>query len=311
MKKLILFIVSVLLSLNLTAQVNDSLSRYSITELDSLFKIQKKPEEQLPYALVMLQKGEKELDNKDTAFAKVLYKVGDTYQKLRDWPNATSYLEKAIAIWQVKMPLNPGHSNCLNSLGGVFYLQGKYEETNKHWQMALDIRKNINGIEHPDYASSLSNLGVLYRDMGDYKTAEPYYKQALVIRKNVLSELHPDYALSFNNLGNLYLDMGDYKTAESYHKQALAIRKKALGETHPDYARSLNSLGILYHKMGDYKTAESYYKQALAIIKNVLGDSHPDYAKSLNNLGTNNCTNLVLNQTPLWLMIAFDNCHIL
>ena len=285
MKNLTLFFSFFLLCLNLTAQVNDSLSRYSITELDSLFINKEHPEEQLIYALAMLKKGEKELDNKDTAFAKVLFKVGDTYRKLRDWPNATNYLDKAIAIWQKKMNLNPGHANCLNSLGGVFYFQGKYEETNKHWQMALDIRKNINGIEHPDYAQSLSNLGVLYKDMGDYKTAEDYYKKALAIYKKALGEKHPRYAISLNNLGALYKGMGDNKTAETYYKQALAISKNVLGEEHPEYATSLSNLGVLYHEIGDYKTAETYYKQALAIDNKALGEAHPDYANSLENFG--------------------------
>ena len=285
MKNLTLFFSCLLFCINLTAQENDSLSLYSIAELDSLFLKQKKPAEQLPYALAMLKKGEKELDNKDTAFAKVLYKVGDTYQNLRDWPNATKNLEKAITIWQEKMPLNTGHANCLNSLGKVWYYQGKYEDTKKYWLLCLEIRKKVLGEEHPDYARSLNGVGILYYLMGDYKLAEQYYKQSLAFMKKAFGEEHPDYAKGLNNLGTLYWQMGDYKSAEPYYKQALAFRKSVSGESHPDYAQSLSNLGNLYADMGDYKSAEPYFKQALVIYNNVLGETHQDHAKCLNNLG--------------------------
>ena len=97
MKNLVI-IVLLLLCSQLKAQ--DSLAYYTLVQLDSLYKNQKKPQEQLPYALALLQKGGKELDTKDTAYAKLLFNVGDTYQKLRDWPNATSYLEQSIAIFK-------------------------------------------------------------------------------------------------------------------------------------------------------------------------------------------------------------------
>jgi tetratricopeptide (TPR) repeat protein len=286
MKKILFFLTCILFCVKLTAQENDSLSRFSIAELDSLFKIQKKPVEQLPYALAILKKGEKELDNSDTAFAKILFKAGDTYQKLRDWPNATNYLEKAIAIWQEKMPLNPGHANCLHSLGNLWYYLGKYEDTKKYWQLCFETRKKVLGEEHPDYARSLGNLGVLYYQMGDYESAELYYKQTLAITMKIMGKEHPNYAASLNNLGVLYNDMGDYKSAETYYKQALVIKKIVLGESHPEYVGSLHNLGALYYKMGDYKSAETYYKQAMSIRKSVLGEMHPDYASSLNNLGT-------------------------
>jgi tetratricopeptide (TPR) repeat protein len=285
MKNFALVFCCLLLCLNLTAQENDSLSRYSIAELDSLFLKQKKPAEKLPLALAMLKKGEKELDKTDTAFAKILHKVGDTYGKLSDWLNATTNLEKAITIWQEKMPLNPGHVNCLNSLGAVYYYQVQYEKTKKYWLLCLEISKKVLGEGHPFYPECLDKLGFLYYHMGDYKSAESYSKQALDIRKNILGESHLDYGRSLNSLGILYLKMGDYKSAEPYYKQSLAILMNVLGQSHPYYAASLHNLGLLYYEIGDYKSAETNYKEALNIRKNVLGESHPDYALTLNNLG--------------------------
>ena len=285
MKKLILFIVCVLLSLNLTAQVNDSLSRYSIAELDSLFKIQKKPAEQLPYALAMLKKGEKEMEVNDTAFAKVLFKVGDTYQKLRDWPNATNYLEKAIAIWQEKMPLSPLHANCLQSQGTVYFYQEKYNYTELSWKKALEIRKIVFGEMHIEIASSFNGIGTLCIIKGDYKTAELNIKKAMEIIKHNLGEEQPNYASSINNLGLLYIDMGDYISAELCIEKSVEISKKVLGENHPKYASSLKSLAQLYRINGDFKSAEKYALQSLEIIRKNTGEEHPDYASNLDNLG--------------------------
>ncbi len=285
MKNKILIIFFLLLHLYLTAQKNNNLSRFSIKELDSLSIIQNKPEIQLNYVLEMVKKGKRQMNNYDTAFAKILFKTGEIYQQLRDWKNAKYYLEKAIAIWSVKMPLNIYYANSLIGLANVNYEMGDFSMVEHFYKKAIEIFKIVAGEEHPDYAMCLNYLGTFYFDRGDYQAAEEYFIPALKIRKIVFGEEHQFTARSLSNLGKLYSIKGDFKSAEQYIKQALEIRKKVLGENHPTYAISLNDLGGLYLDKGDYKFAEQYIKQALEIRKKVLGENHPSYASSLNNLG--------------------------
>ncbi len=275
------------LSIVLEAQVVDSiqLNKMSLTQLYSLFKSQNKPEEQLPFALAMLQKGEKELDTQDTAYARILFIVGGCYYKIGKNEEAKKYLSNSIKIWEHKEPLYPIYAGCLNSLGNLYSDMGDYKSAESLYLKSLEIRKKALGEMHPEYAGSLNNLGILYSDMGNYESAEPLYKKSLEIYKKALGEMHPDYALSLNNLGNLYYRMGDYKSAEPLYKQTLEIKKKALGEEHLDIANCFISLGNLYFDMGDYKSAEPLYKQTLEIKKKALGEEHPDIANCLISLG--------------------------
>ena len=150
---------------------------------------------------------------------------------------------------------------------------------------ALNIRKSVLGINHPDYALSLNNLGSIYSDIGDYKQAEKYYLEALEIRRSSLGVNHPGYAVSLHNLGTYYSAIGNYKKAEMYYLEALEIRKASFGVNHPVYAISLSNLGTLYSEVGNSPKAEKYYLKALELYKSSIGTHNIEYAQLVDNLG--------------------------
>ena len=47
-------------------------------------------------------------------------------------------------------------------------MRGDYQPAESCLSLAMKIRENALGKNHPDYASSLNNLGVLYQTLGDY-----------------------------------------------------------------------------------------------------------------------------------------------
>ena len=204
----------------------DSLARYSLAELDTLYKHTKIPQDKLPYALAMLKTGEKQFNKQDTSYAKILFKVRNTYGRIRDFKNATIYLQKAIDIQKTKATNTSAYANSLNNLGMVYYYQFKLEKVENLWLEAMRIRKEILGKKHPDYATSLDLLGLLYKNLGDYEKAEIFIIQSFNIRKEILDKKHPDYANSLNNLGNLYAELGNYKKAELLYIEALNLKKE-------------------------------------------------------------------------------------
>src|SRR5260370_296754 len=105
------------------------------------------------------------------------------------------------------------------------FREGKYPDAVEFARQALEIRKQVQGKQHPSHTTSLNNLAEIYRAMGDYAKAEPMFRQALEIRKQVLGEQHPYYATSLNNLAVLYRTMGHYAQAEPRMRQALEISK--------------------------------------------------------------------------------------
>ncbi|MDZ7720222.1 MAG: tetratricopeptide repeat protein [Balneolaceae bacterium] len=58
-----------------------------------------------------------------------------------------------------------------------------YDEAEKYYREALDIRLQLVGEEHPDVAYSLVHLGNLLRAKGEYEEAEKLLLEALEMRK--------------------------------------------------------------------------------------------------------------------------------
>ena len=150
--------------------------------------------------------------------------------------------------------------------------------------MAMNIRKQTLGENHPDYALSLNNLASIYSSLGNYNKAIELGTQAINIRKKTLGENHPGYALSLSNLAGYYGNLGDYNKAVELGTMAMNIRKQTLGENHPDYATSLSNLASNYSSLGNYNKAVELGTMAMEIQRKTLGENHPDYATSLSNL---------------------------
>ena len=270
-----------LFSTNILAQNN--LDDYTLAELDSLFVSAQKPQEKLTYALAALKKSEKELDIKDTTFARKLYTVGDLYIDVQDLSNAQKYLEQALGIYEEKGVQNIGYIEALQALGVVFYNKGDYDKAEGFYLKGLDLAEKITGKKHYNYASITSSLGRLYEAMGIYDKSEYYYLQALNLFEEIYGDTHQFYFNSLNNLGVLYKKIGAYEKAEQYYLKALKLNKEVLGDDHAPYAGALNNLGILYRDMGEYDKSEQYYLESLDLNKELFGEKHPEYAVALNN----------------------------
>src|SRR5581483_1891181 len=172
----------------------------------------------------------------------------------------------------------------LNGTGGYLYECGRYEAAEPLLKLALCIREQQLGPDHPETAISLNRLAVLYYAQGRYGQAEPLLLRVLFIREQQLGPTHPDTAISLNNLARLYHAQGKYEQAEPLLQRALSIREQQLGLTHPDTAASLSSLAGLYHAQGKYEQAEPLLQRALSIAEQQLGPDHPNTATNLNNL---------------------------
>jgi CHAT domain-containing protein/Flp pilus assembly protein TadD len=270
------------------AQVADSLSKYSLSELELLYNEKMDNQqyfEAIPYAGAMLVKAKKELDGKDTALAKILYRNADVLEYSGNNENAADYLKEALIIQKSKIPLSPDLASTLHLLGIVNMNLGDYEKAKEYYNEALTLRQRLFGENNKDFASTLGNLGNLSLVLGEYATAENLLKRALDIRKKVLGEQHRDYSVNLTALGNLYFYTGDNTKAESYYKLASSSIKKYLGETHPDYAMSLNNLGLMYFQTGKYNEAEFNFLQTVDAQKKIFGEDNADFASILNNLG--------------------------
>ncbi len=166
---------------------------------------------------------------------------------------------------------------------GIFlYFYGFYPQSQSFHELALVIREQVFGSEHPAVAESLNSLAVFARFQGNSEQAERLHQQALAIREKTLGLNHPLTAQSLNNLGVLYRTQGKYEQAEPFLSQALNLSEQALGSEHPDTLLALINMAKLYIEQGKYEQAEPFAKQALATSKRILVPEHYLMAQSLN-----------------------------
>ncbi len=160
-----------------------------------------------------------------------------TYQRNTVW-------QTDVSIWRDCVRKSPCKAGPRNNLGTAYARRGKYQQATRQHQIALHLRQQQVGPNHPDTAASYNNLGGAYRQAGNYAKAIACHQKALDIRQRVLGPDHLQTAESYNNLGIAYKHQGDYARAARNYKKALAITLVRAGPRHPNAA-------VIYHNLNN------------------------------------------------------------
>src|SRR5207237_2476848 len=103
--------------------------------------------------------------------------------------------------------LGPDHTSTLdtvNNLGLLYKSQGKLDEAEKMYQLALQGYEKALGPDHTSTLMTVNNLGLLYADQGKLDDAEKMYQRALQgYEKAVCYVLIISYVRALNSPDNL------------------------------------------------------------------------------------------------------------
>jgi tetratricopeptide (TPR) repeat protein len=123
------------------------------------------------------------------------------------WKQCRMYAN-AETLWQTTLPLNPNSSMVHNSLGSVFFQQGRLSDAISQFQEALEIK--------PDSADAHNNLGTCLFFQGRMNEAITHYQKAV--------EIKPDFAHAHRNLGLAFCRQGRMEEGISQCQKALEIK---------------------------------------------------------------------------------------
>ncbi|KJZ69219.1 hypothetical protein HIM_11398 [Hirsutella minnesotensis 3608] len=171
-------------------------------------------------------------------------------------------------------------------VAGYLDFEGKWDEAEKHWVDAVDIRKRVLGEEHPDTLSSMAWLASTYSSQGRWKEAEEVQLRAMETSKRLLGEEHPNTLSSMARLASTYSSQGRWKEAEELQLRAMETSKRVLGQEHPDTLSSMAWLASTYRNQGRWKEAEELQLREMETSKRVLGQEHPDTLSSMASLAS-------------------------
>ena len=109
----------------------------------------------------------------------------------------------AIAIEPLPVRISLAAVNSVNNMGSLLREQGKLEEAEPFYRLALEGWERTLGRDHPSTLTSVKNLGVLLQSQGKLTEAEPFYRRALEGQERTLGVDHPSTRLTAEHLRHL------------------------------------------------------------------------------------------------------------
>ncbi|GAB4827303.1 hypothetical protein Ancab_034190 [Ancistrocladus abbreviatus] len=147
--------------------------------------------------------------------------------------------------------------------GREFFMQGKLDEAEKLFLLAVEEAKEGFGEQDPHVASACNNLAELYRVRRAYDTAEPLYLKAIKILEDSYGPEDVRVGAAFHNMGKFYLMQHRLEQARVSYERALKIKGRVLGHGHSDYADTMYHLGIMFLKSNRLEEAEHVQRKIL------------------------------------------------
>ena len=182
-------------------------------------------------------------------------------------------------------------SRIYHHLGYVYDGAGQYDEAEKHYILALDIRAELGRYSYKiegDYAITLGNLAFLYENTKRPASADDAFVKSIDVRKRLLPTSPREFLAHYARIMYSYLyvmrdrvsdETGDkYSSLINLSDEAIRIfRYFVQNDNAQEWSHKLAWLlfdrGISYYTAEeDYTNAEAYMKEALQMRESFIAD---------------------------------------
>jgi adenylate cyclase len=255
------------------------------------------------------------------------YSRSDNIMKKREYLRKSGNLAQAaysnitaLDYYQQALALSPAPEEEIDlhlSSGSIYQLIGKRNEARSHFQQALQIATEIQGLSkiieseikmgnawmlHSDHTQALEwlekayqhareindlpgtcdalcEMGICHWRLGNYEQAAQHLQQALEIARQLNDKKKQSYAMTV--LGQLLSDVGRYAESQEIFETALALAREMNEKRR--IAGILNNYANIYYYQGDYDSARKLLEESLAVVREI-GDKRGE-ALAKSNLG--------------------------
>ena len=170
----------------------------------------------------------------------------------------------------------------LDALGRVNDQLGRFDEAERMFRRALEVRRSQYGDNHADVATTLKHLSTVLAEKGRHDEALRLSREALDIQRRVLGPLNPEVALTLSRVAEMTTDDA---AAESLYRAARDIQRAAGGPQALAVATTDVRLAEIFQRRGNYEEAEATTREALVIRERLLGREHASTAVGMIALG--------------------------
>jgi len=217
----------------------------------------KDPDQALKLARQALEAAEQSGNQLQQAAAAQL--VGNAFNKLRDYQEALSYLERCLVLYAAAEEIEAVANTHLDA-GRTCFQIANYEQALAYFREAVALARQSKNRKLE--SRGIANLGMVLSMQGRLAEALECYFQSLRI-----DEASGDLQLiadHYDKIGIVHGKMGHNKEALQYHKKALKIylQLKEWGSI----VKAYNNIGIIYKHLKQYDRALGYYQKGIDIV---------------------------------------------
>lgn len=182
--------------------------------------------------------------------------LGVSYKNKGEYLTALEYYHSGLDVKTAQANLRGVAISHIN-IGNIHNEMKQFEMALKHFQIAKSLCDSIGFIR--GYASVSNNMGIVYKNKGKYEEAIASYKDALKLGNEQIN------ASVYSNIGNLFLKLNALDSVQFYLSASYTLLENS--GNNKDLAVVCNDLGILYTKRKKYQKAIKYAQKALSLTE--------------------------------------------
>jgi tetratricopeptide (TPR) repeat protein len=159
------------------------------------------------------------------------------------------------------------------------------EEAMRAYGIALEIRTDVYGPDHPRVASCLYSMAKAQQSARDYEGARASLERAIAIDEAWSGAPDERVARSYRRLAAAARGLGDLDAAERAIERALEIDEDIFGPDHPSVFQDLRELALIRDEKGQHTGALDALEEALTIEELSPTGTHRGSREAVTALG--------------------------
>jgi CHAT domain-containing protein/Flp pilus assembly protein TadD len=219
-------------------------------------------------------------------WARVLLSLGMVEDRLAEYDSSIRHLEKSLELLSDHGGAASLRGDCLDALGLATGHAGKFDEAEKWFTRAIELRLAAPEAERePWLSASRDHLGLTYLTAGRYEDAGRLFHEGLAgtptDKPALLAQRH-------GYLGRYYHTLHSHARALEHLEQAVAHAETAWGRNDPNTLTLLGQLGVTTLRLGDQDRARAILEEVTTLAREHADDTTGSLrlAGFLNNLGS-------------------------
>ncbi|QSQ18409.1 serine/threonine protein kinase [Myxococcus landrumensis] len=170
-----------------------------------------------------------------------------------------------------KTPGNLRTPNLMHELGQVYSAQGRYDESLKIHQQALEIREKLLGLNNSALVTSYNRVASVSMAVGQRAMARSALNKALALQESSSTPETSPMGTTLLNLGLISRVEGRTEEARRHYDRAQRILERIRGRTSTNVVNVLTEKALLAHEQGQEEQALALASDAVNRVKEAQG----------------------------------------